>query len=317
MTKLTYTLEQLMEIGDFQRICNCFFYVAPNQEAKNKLFEILYEGCYNGFTFSTNMSNKDNPWIEIQRRISMADLFLRNPSTFEKIVENKINLFHGTNANALPSILKTGMNSIDESQRDGIDVITGENWSRMNGKRNFISFTDVLDLAEDYSTLTPSISNKKLSFEVVIGTDVNEALKAGTTTVHSDIPEVGIRNKLPLESIKFIGVPSSKVKFVRKLVGNSDIIVMPIDGLYDKFYYVDEMRISIFPDKLEKMKQELNKKRKDKIFSKKEIEEVSRKRMLPNIKKNLIGLGWLLKDNDNMIDQVYEEVNQTDGRKVK
>jgi hypothetical protein len=91
--------------------------------------------------------------VEGQRRLSMAYLFVKNPSTFNTLAENKVNLFHGTNSTALPTILEYGLGSIDSSEKRGLDVQTGEQWSRINGKRSFVSLTDVLGIAEGYSTL--------------------------------------------------------------------------------------------------------------------------------------------------------------------
>ena len=52
----------------------------------------------------------------------MANLFITNPASFYMLTNTKSNLFHGTNANALFSILKYGMNSLSESSKRGIEV---------------------------------------------------------------------------------------------------------------------------------------------------------------------------------------------------
>ena len=44
---------------------------------------------------STDFNNvKDNPDIEMQRRLGMANLLVQNPKTFDKLVENNVNIFH-------------------------------------------------------------------------------------------------------------------------------------------------------------------------------------------------------------------------------
>jgi len=52
---------------------------------------------------------KNNPHLERKKRVAFAYLLATNPETFEMIDKNNINLFHGTNANALPNILKYGL----------------------------------------------------------------------------------------------------------------------------------------------------------------------------------------------------------------
>lgn len=131
----------------------------------------------------------------------------------------------------------------------GIHVLTGEKWSRIGGKhRDFVSFTDVLDIAEGYSTIKPEANVNDLSFEVVIGTTVDDIFKVGSCVIPSDIPEVGVINKLPLANIKVIGVPSDKVDYVKKLVLNDEIKVFAIDGINDKFYWFDDFSWDIHID---------------------------------------------------------------------
>lgn len=172
----------------------------------------------------------------------MAYLLATNPETFEIMASNNINLFHGTNANALPSILNYGMKSVDEQAGMGITTTTGEQWSRIQGKRSFVSFTDNIDTAIEYSALKPSSSNQKeMSFGVLIGISSEDIKQMKTCRVHSDTPEIGIQ-EVPLEYIKFIAVPKSKVKFVSKLVNLDRTIVVPIE-LDERFYYIDDYEI--------------------------------------------------------------------------
>ena len=92
-----YTKEQVMtEFGNYQELCELFFSLAKDDETKNKLEHILYEGGYKGFSFSSKIVNKDNPYIEIKRRASLAYLLIRNPETFDNLVDKQVNLFHGT-----------------------------------------------------------------------------------------------------------------------------------------------------------------------------------------------------------------------------
>lgn len=172
----------------------------------------------------------------------MAYLLATHPDTFDAVVDNDIKLFHGTNANALPNILKYGLNSLAESDKKGISVSTGEKSSRTQyGKaRNFSSWTDDIDLTLGYSSILPSEECRKneMSFEIVIGMSKSDVNQMRTCIVDSDVPEIGIKGNVPIENIKFIGVPPNKVEFVSKLVDDKSIIVAPIDT-GEKFYYID------------------------------------------------------------------------------
>ena len=231
--KHSYSLEQLLDYG-YQDLCDSFFKLCKDRNDRNILKEILYNGEYNGFIFSSNILNKDDPFLEINRRLNMAYIFLTNPDTFMNIVKNKINMFHGTNSNALPKIIKYGLNSYSESLKNNIDVNTGEMWSRFNDERSFVSFTDILDIAESYALCE---ENDKLFFEVIIGTSVEGVFDAGKCTISSDIPEVGVRDKLPVQNIKAIFVPNDKVEFVKNMIDDNNILVLSISDFNPRFYY--------------------------------------------------------------------------------
>lgn len=147
------------------------------------------------------------------------------------LVDNNINLFHGTNSNALPSILKYGMKSVDELEKSGITVSTGEEWSRPQG-RSFISFTNDPRIAENYSLM--GHSDKKKSFPVIVGISTNDLKNMRTCRVYSDLPEIGIRDSAPLEYIKFIGVPNENLKYVKRLAKKAKIPVYAIDNILEK-----------------------------------------------------------------------------------
>lgn len=282
-----YSLDRLIdECHNYQTICNLFFELVHNDRDRSKLEEILFNGKYNDFCFNSGISSNDNPFREAQRRIEMAYLFITNPQTFDILISQKVCLFHGTNGNAISSILKYGLNSGLESERQGIKVSTGEQWSRVGGKqRNFVSFTDVLDVAYFYSSIGSSDSN--FDFEVVIGTTVDDAKKAGITTVFSDTPEIGIKNKLSLDSIKVIGVPSDKVDFVSSLLPNSLIKVVAIDCIRDRFFYMNDFtnNVNIYYEDFNKLKESLAKPKKSKVFKLDELKKMMIKRFLLKFKK--------------------------------
>lgn len=253
MNYSSYSIDQLMDNKYYSEICNRFLSLATDEETQKKLESILYKGGYGEYSFSTDLSNKDNPSIELRRRISMAYLLVNNPATFDYLVDNKINVFHGTNANALPGIIKYGVRSAKDSLKNGVEVVTGEK-STMFHTRSFISFTDVLDIAEDYSTLPATTDNELYSFEVVVGITKSTVEKLGHKTIFSDVSEIGIPTTVVPEDISVLLVPSDKVDFVRKMT-NGKIKVLAVDNINEKFYFVDDFyRIYFNEEKYQSLK---------------------------------------------------------------
>ena len=182
---------------------------------------------------------KNNPTIEGKKRLNMAYLLLKNPEMVEIIEKTKGNFFHGTNANALPNILEYGLNSVNKSEENNIDVVTGEEWSRINGKRAFVSLTDCLDVAIEYADKNKceNISNSLLNFGVIIGASFENMQNLNVTSIQSDISEIGVMGNLPLENIKYLAVPEDKVEFVKKMVGQKNIAVVGVTTDPQKYGY--------------------------------------------------------------------------------
>lgn len=210
---------------------------------------ILYEGGFDNFSVNGSLHMgeevlyKNNPSIESKKRLNMAYLLLTNPKMIETIQKSKGCFFHGTNANALPSILKYGINSFHTSIENNIDVTTGEEWSRIRGERGFVSLTDCLDVALSYANMKPNDNhsvNSLLNFEVLIGTSLENMDDLNVFGVNSDISEVGVSENLPIDHIKFLAVPDDKVEFVKKMVGQKDIEVVSMD-MRDVFF-IDNFR---------------------------------------------------------------------------
>lgn len=205
---------------------------------------ILYEGGFSNFSVngSFNMERevlyKNNPTIESKKRLNMAYLLLTNPQMVEVIQKSCGYFLHGTNANALPSILRYGIISVDTSIENNIAVTTGEAWSRIDGKRNFVSLTDCLDVALSYANMEPydnNSTNTLLNFGVVIGASFEDMNGLRVSGVSSDISEIGVNGNLPVDHIKFLAVPVDKVEFVKKMVGQKNIEVVSMD-LRDVFF---------------------------------------------------------------------------------
>ena len=226
---------------DYSEACKILFSLAPNEDVKRKLESILYLGEYNGVGFVSSIGMRGDYNTEAKRRLSMAYLLLRNPSTLAVITKNNVYLFHGTNGNALPSIIKNGLMPGTIMESNGIQVLTGEKSTRLVEQRNYVSFTDVLDLAIEYANILPSEGNNELlSFPVVIGVTDQDAREGRICTVPSDLPEIGVTRELPPQKIKIILVPSDKVKFVKKIINNDEIIVVGMDDMSERFYYMNE-----------------------------------------------------------------------------
>lgn len=184
---------------------------------------------------------KSDPTIEAEKRLNMAYLLLKNPQVIEIMQKTGSYFFHGTNANALPSILKYGINSINTSRKNNIEVSTGEKWSRINGERSFVSVTDCLDTALLYASMGPNkdgSTNFLLNFGVLIGISFEDMKDIRTYRISSDISEIGVVENLPLKHIKFLAVPADKAEFVKKIVEQKNIEVVSMD-IADVFYAND------------------------------------------------------------------------------
>ena len=221
-------------------------------------------------------------------------MLIRNPDTFEQLVNNKIVYFHGTNANALPGIIKYGINSVDKLMELGVNITTGEKWSRIGGKRNFVSFTDVLDLAREYS-IYDSETETELSFPIIFGTTKDNIISSDVRRIRSDVPEVGVNGGLPKELITCVIVPSSKVNIIRKLVG-SEILVLPMDEMQERFYLIyDDGMPSIFIDE-EKYERLLNNEFNESLELK-GIKESVLGRTIKKVKNQITKINNLIKED--------------------
>ena len=229
-----YSREQIVD-NMYERICQIFLNAARSDEEKRRVFGILYDGGFDDFSVNglNERVNRNNPQLEARRRIAYADLFLSRPETFDLIRKNDIVVFHGTNSHALPSIIAHGLRSVNKLNEAGIEIKTGEKWSRIQGRRSFISFTNDFNIAGDYASIGTS---KGTAFPVVFGLS-NDALKRQRTmSISSDVPEIGIRDGVNIEDIGFIGVPEDRVEYVRRIIGNDRIIVSAVNREEDRFY---------------------------------------------------------------------------------
>ncbi len=249
---------------------------------------------------------KNNPTLEAKKRLNMAYLLATNPKMIETIQKSSGHFFHGTNANAIPSILKYGINSIDTSIENNIDVFTGEEWSRINGKRNFISLTDCLDVAIKYANIEPNDNNSTnslLNFGVIIGTSFEDMNGLEVSGVNSDISEIGVIGNLPVDHIRFLAVPDDKVEFVKKMIGQKNIEVVSIN-MRDNFF------TKSFKEKLDILEQ------KDKneqqliepypTYLKSDVKELVKGRRISKIKEIF----------ENLKSKINTKIKKTDDKNI-
>lgn len=217
-------------------VITSFYDFAQDDNMKTELDKILKEGKIGNNGLGARFSCKDNPRIEAQRRISMAYLLVNDRDTYEYIKENHINIFHGTNANALVGIAKYGLQSVDKIIESKREVRSGEAWSRIKGKRSFISVTDVFDIAWNYMQIDPK------SFSAIICTSDEKMVEDNIETcpVSSDVSEIGIQDELPLGTIKCVLVPKDNVDYVKVLFSDTNIQVLGLSNIDTRYFWFDD-----------------------------------------------------------------------------
>ena len=216
-------------------VITSFYDFAQDDNMKTELDKILKEGKIGNNGLGAHFLCKDNPRIEAQRRTSMAYLLVNDRDTYEYLKENHINIFHGTNANALVGIAKYGLQSVDKIIESKREVRSGETWSRIKGKRSFISVTDVFDIAWNYMQIDPK------SFSTIICTSDEKMVEDNIETcpVSSDVSEIGIQDELPLGTIKCVLVPKDNVDYVKVLFSDTNIQVLGLSNIDTRYFWFD------------------------------------------------------------------------------
>ena len=229
---------EFVQSKEYEELCSEIIKLA-NWPLEEEAKAILYHGTYGNYTPTTNVMN-NNQIYEKKRRASIAFLLATYPETYRAVKGNNINLFHGTNGNALPSILANGLLSEYECNQGQIHIETGAALTRRDGNRRYISFTDVLSIAEDYASSEPEEASKQ-SFPVIIGTSLDVIKPNERRQVDFESPEMGINGSLTLDRIKIIMVPEEKKEYVQNLVNatGSKINVCSIEMEKD-YYSIDE-----------------------------------------------------------------------------
>ena len=219
------TYGRSLELGfDYSKLADQIVRETPGDN-KGTMISILENGGVGNYSLATGEVNMSNPGIDMRRRLGMAALLLNNPTTFNHLAQNGINVFHGTNSNALASIIQNGLLSHQKSESTGVFANTGEVESRFNGPRNFVSYTDDIATADAYANAA-----NNSGFPVIVGTtysdatSTNKSFRPGTSVI-----EFGVRDGMSSEGVKVLMVPQSEVGYVESMVGNKDITVLPYE----------------------------------------------------------------------------------------
>lgn len=266
-----------------KQILVSFYENAKDKETIKELDKLIKKGKMGNTFLKSNYGGRNNPSIEAARRLAMAYVLISDRPTYDYWRANNINIFHGTNANALIGISKYGLNSVDTIKSHNEKVLSGERWSQCDGKRDFISLTDVLEVAWYYMT------KDKEAFPVLIGTseEMLRASGASSTFVHSDLPEIAIGGDIPLETIKCICVPKDKVESTKILFSNTNIQVLGLANIKNKYFWCDCMNLEtyFYPEEYEKYKLNQRKEVESNKITPEDLKNNSLKRNISSIKK--------------------------------
>lgn len=282
---MAYDNDQIYSYIEIKKMADFLLNLSVKYGKQEEMNEILIKGSYKGNPLDKEICYHNNSWNEGERRISMGCLLLTNPKSLDIINEKNICLFHGTNSKALTNIIKYGLNSLADSRKLNINIESGEASTRIKGHdRSFISFTDVLDIAENY-TFYSKRTKKEGLFPVIIGINQETAAKIKKMNPNSDICEVGVDESIKQENISVIMVPTDKIKIVKKMVSKYNIEVIGIDMIEDRFYAMfDSIMIEFNKELAEEFEKKLEDRKKDFNFSFNEIREFVRENVLSKIK---------------------------------
>ena len=226
----------------YRRLYECFLELANSDIQKDALEQIMKYGEYNGFKLNSMLSNeKDSERSERNRRIEFAEMILHDESLFFKLANNKLNCFHGTEGQALETILNNGLLSSIKLSEKGIQLKTGEEYEyskkyadiyEMYGsaeKRHFTSLTDDFSTSVIYALFVTTEFQeqfkKKFGKEfdkipiIICFNGNNIAQKYGNSLVHvkSTCNEIGITTSINPSDIKCIITSYDKIEYVQSL----------------------------------------------------------------------------------------------------
>lgn len=279
--------------------------LAKSDDDREMMESMLTQGGVKDFSVNDyeEYIRPNNSMIESRKRVGYAALLATYPETFKHIVDNKIVAFHGTNSFAIASIITDGLKPFGTLEKEGIEMPNGEKetmvYRAKENSSDIINVTNDLETIYEFATSVHGLKNKNVpNYGVVIGIKKEHFDSLSKCKVRSACVECGIRNQVPPEMIDFIGVPEDRVKFVKKLVSNRNIAVMPMPiESKDRFYNIEENG-NIYIDKEKYEKVLLNETVESKSFGKESFKELGKKvgvnKMLDAVKRLLI-----LKNKEN------------------
>lgn len=249
----------------YKRLTECFIELAETNIQKEAIEQIMKNGEYNGFKLNSMLSNKKyDENIERERRIAFAEMALHNENLFLYLVNNGINIFHGTEVGALQTILSNGLMSSTQLSENGFHLSTGEENNKNNilglqdEKRTFVSLTDNFDIAATKYAQFPfdeSIEYSKELFGKDIrsdenipilicfnGNDIKQKYSESLVNVKSDLTEIGINSSISPSDIKCIITSYDKIEYVKSIASQYGISVLGYDNndKYEKRFYDKE-----------------------------------------------------------------------------
>ena len=240
-----------------KRLTECFIELAETDVQRDAIEQIMKTGEYNGFKLNSMLSNKNyDENIEIERRIDFAEMVLHDEQLFFYLVNNGINVFHGTEIGALQTILSKGLMSSTQLKENEIQLNTGEENGKNNilglqdEKRTFVSLTDHFDTAatkyakfpfEESVEYSKKLFGKDLSdndgIPILVcfnGNDIKEKYSESIVNVKSDLTEIGIESSINPADIKCVITSYDKIDYVKSIASQYGIDVLGYDN-NDKF----------------------------------------------------------------------------------
>ncbi len=268
----------------YKRLTECFIELAETDVQKDAIKQIMETGEYNGLKLNSMLSTKkDDEKVERRKRIECAEMILHDENLFHYLVNNGINVFHGTKIGALETILNKGLMSSTQLNENGIQLNSGEENMKKNifglqdEKRTFVSLTDDLSVATRYSNIggNPNqISDKNIPIIICFnGNEIKEKYFKPFVYVSSDFAEIPITSSINPSDIKCVITSYDKIEYVKSVVSQYGVDVLGFDSNNNfkkqfisdtkesKFYNIINNTIEVDEQEFEKTKERLQAKR--------------------------------------------------------
>lgn len=224
-----------------KKLTECFIELAETDVQKDAIEQIMKTGEYNGFQLNSMLSTRnEDKKVEIRRRIDFVEMILHDEKLFFYLVNNGINVFHGTNIAALQTILSKGIMPSYELNQNEIQLKTGEEIAKYNRfllqeeKRCFVSLTDVLDIATFYSKISYNINQtggKNIPLVICFnGNEIKQKYFKSIMFCSSDFAEIPITSSINPSNIKCIITPYNKIEYVKSIVSKYGVDVLGYDS---------------------------------------------------------------------------------------